>query len=232
MSKVDDAQIYKISDSVQTPVQKISPSSARTFYRAAGKRLFDLFFTLMILPVVGPVIVILALVVMRDGKAPFFGHLRVGKDGKSFRCWKIRSMVPDAKARLAAHLAANPEARAEWNATFKLENDPRITRIGRILRKSSLDELPQIWNILKGEMSLVGPRPVIEDELKLYGPALKDYQSLRPGLTGLWQVSGRNDVSYEERVALDVKYARKLSFPLDIKIIFATALAVLNRTGK
>ncbi|MBJ2152209.1 sugar transferase [Paracoccus sp. IB05] len=207
-------------------------SISRRIYRAAGKRVLDILIILCLLPIILPVILLLALLVMRDGGAPFFGHRRIGRNGEVFRCWKIRSMVSDSQERLRVHLENNPEARAEWNANFKLDNDPRITRFGRFLRKSSLDELPQIWNILKGEMSLVGPRPVTAKELDLYGAAASHYMSMRPGLTGLWQVSGRNDVSYSERVVLDVAYARKHNLIMDIRLILATVAAVLNRTGK
>ena len=169
---------------------------------------------------------------MRDGGRPFFGHRRIGRDGRTFKCWKVRSMVPDAEARLREYLAENEEARAEWATSFKLTHDPRITRLGNFLRKSSLDELPQLWNILKGEMSIVGPRPVTKDELKFYGERVSYYIRMSPGLTGPWQVSGRNDLAYHERVALDVDYARNCNVATDIKVIFATAMAVLKRTGR
>lgn len=201
-------------------------------YRQGGKRLFDIVIVIAGLPVILPVILVLALLVMRDGGAPFFGHRRVGRDGRTFLCWKLRSMVPDAEARLRDHLAQDPAARAEWDANFKLEKDPRITRLGHFLRRSSLDELPQIWNILKGEMSVVGPRPVTAAEIELYGVHVAEYQSLHPGLTGLWQVSGRNDLSYAERVKLDVSYARSSSLFLDTMIVLRTVRAVIQRTGR
>lgn len=204
----------------------------RRLYRSGGKRAFDIVFTLLAALLVLPVIAILAVLVMRDGGAPFFGHVRTGRDGKPFRCWKIRTMVPDAKERLEAHLRENPAARREWDESFKLADDPRITRIGGILRATSLDELPQIWNILKGEMSVVGPRPVTEQELEFYRGSRRHYLALRPGLTGLWQVSGRNSVSYIDRVILDVAYARAYNLRLDVFIILATILAVLKRTGQ
>ena len=141
-------------------------------------------------------------------------------------------MVADAEERLQVHLAENPAARAEWDANFKLDNDPRITRLGHFLRKSSLDELPQLWNILIGEMSIVGPRPVTGKELDLYGADVADYIVMRPGLTGLWQVSGRNDISYAGRVELDVIYVRTCSPSLDAAIVLRTALSVVVGTGK
>lgn len=141
-------------------------------------------------------------------------------------------MVVDAEARLQAHLASDPEAATEWERDHKLANDPRINRLGHILRKTSLDELPQIWNVLKGEMSFVGPRPVVAIELVKYGSSASAYLAQKPGITGLWQISGRNDTSYSERIALDVAYLTRCSFPSDIRIISQTASAVLLRTGR
>ncbi|SEN51338.1 Sugar transferase involved in LPS biosynthesis (colanic, teichoic acid) [Loktanella fryxellensis] len=209
-----------------------SASDSHGFYRTFGKRHMDIVFVLLSLPVMVPVILILALLVVRDGKSPFFGHTRIGRNGRAFRCWKIRSMVADAEDRLKTHLAENADARAEWDANFKLDDDPRITRLGRFLRKSSLDELPQLWNILIGEMSIVGPRPVTAAELDLYGTAVDDYTAMRPGLTGLWQVSGRNDISYAARVQMDVTYVQTCNPALDAAIVMRTALAVTQRTGK
>lgn len=202
------------------------------FYRGLVKRVLDVVLVLLSLPVVIPVCLVLAGMVCRDGHNPFFGHQRIGRGGKVFKCWKIRTMVPDAATRLREHLASNAAARAEWEENFKLEDDPRITQLGRFLRRSSLDELPQLWNILKGEMSIVGPRPVTEDELERYGHYSKHYRSVRPGLTGLWQISGRNDVSYDERVRLDAHYVRSFGFALDTVIILRTAGAVLGQTGR
>ncbi|MGM0585370.1 MAG: sugar transferase [Pseudomonadota bacterium] len=185
------------------------------------------------MPMVAPVIAgLAAAVTLREGGRPLFGHTRIGRGGRPFRCWKIRSMVPDAEARLARHLAENPGAAEEWRATRKLADDPRVTRFGEFLRRTSLDELPQIWNVLRGEMSFVGPRPVPADELKLYGAARAAYQAMRPGITGLWQVSGRNEVAYAERVQLDVNYLRRMSFWFDLKVILLTGGAVLRFTGR
>lgn len=200
-------------------------------YLRFGKRALDFGCVLVALPVALPLVMVLALLVMADGGSPFFGHLRAGRGGGRFRCWKLRTMVPDAEARLAGHLAADPAARAEWAAGCKLARDPRVTPLGRILRRTSLDELPQLWNILRGEMSLVGPRPVTAAELVRYGAALRDYTALRPGLTGLWQVSGRSATSYAERVALDSAYARRMGPGLDLWIIGATLREVLRRSG-
>jgi lipopolysaccharide/colanic/teichoic acid biosynthesis glycosyltransferase len=200
------------------------------FYRRMGKRIFDVVMVLLMLPLLAPVILVLALLAGR-GRLGFFGHERVGRGGALFNCWKIRSMVPDAEERLAAHLAADPAAAAEWEETFKLRNDPRITRFGNFLRRTSLDELPQIWNVLKGEMSFVGPRPVVAQELERYGASAPAYLALRPGVTGMWQVSGRNDISYAERVQMDAIYGRRLGLVLDMKLMVQTVGAVFARTG-
>lgn len=202
-------------------------------YRDFIKRYLDLALAIMLLPTILPVVAVLALLVKRDGGPAFFGHRRVGHNGREFTCWKIRSMVADSEARLEAMLASDPEIRAQWNRDRKLDNDPRITALGQFLRKSSLDELPQIWNVLKGEMSLVGPRPVPRDELEAnYGGEKWAYHSVRPGVTGLWQVSGRNDVTYAERIRMDISYYSSQSLWLDVAILLRTATAVLNRTGK
>ncbi|WP_027236010.1 sugar transferase [Leisingera caerulea] len=206
--------------------------SSPGYYSRSGKRIFDILFALLLLPVLVPVILILWGVVRLDGGPGFFGHTRVGQDGKLFKCWKVRSMVVDAESRLQAHLDTNPEAAAEWERDHKLTNDPRINRLGRILRKTSLDELPQIWNVLKGEMSFVGPRPIVTKELRKYGSSASAYLVQRPGITGLWQISGRNDISYDERVALDVAYLYRRGFFKDLKIILRTGAAVLGRTGR
>ena len=195
------------------------------------KRLFDLVVVIFVLPVLSPLIVLLWLIVRMDGGPGFFGHERIGRNGVSFRCWKIRSMVPNSEERLKDYLANNPEAAREWSENFKLRNDPRITPIGKFLRKSSLDELPQFWNVLLGEMSLVGPRPVSRDELQMYSIHLESYLSMSPGITGPWQVSGRNNLTYEQRVAIDVDYSRQAHLRLDIKILLKTASVVLRRTG-
>lgn len=195
------------------------------------KRGLDIALSILMLPILVPIIALLYICVRSEGGPGFFGHRRVGRDGTEFKCWKIRTMVPDAQARLEALLASDPAARAEWMRDHKLRNDPRVTRLGNFLRRSSLDELPQIWNVLRGEMSLIGPRPVTSPELERYGQHRWAYLSLRPGVTGLWQVSGRNDISYRERVQLDVDYYYNLSLGSDLRILAQTAGAVLNRTG-
>lgn len=200
-------------------------------YRRAGKRAFDLFLAVLILPLIGPLIAILWLIARRGGGPGFFGHERVGRGGRRFKCWKIRTMVAGAEDKLQAYLRENPEAAREWEASRKLAQDPRVTRFGDFLRRSSLDELPQIWNVLNGDMSFVGPRPVTWDEVGKYGRRAGAYLAQTPGITGFWQVSGRNSVSYEERVSMDTSYLRDMSFMLDLRILFRTWLAVIRRTG-
>lgn len=167
----------------------------------------------------------------RDGAPIFFAHYRVGFDGKLFRCLKFRTMYRDAEQMLADLLRDNPDARAEWARDQKLTNDPRITPVGNFLRRTSLDELPQLFNVLRGEMNLVGPRPITVAELTRYGRVRWHYLSVRPGLTGLWQVSGRNNTTYEERVALDRRYVEQHSIWLDFRILFKTIKVVVARDG-
>lgn len=218
---------YETTSLVGTTRRPIS----RDFYLSYGKRAFDIFIVVSTIWLTLPIILVSAAVVARDGGRPFFAHTRVGRKGREFKCLKVRSMVSDSDARLKAHLESDPEARAEWVRTRKLKNDPRITRFGRFLRKSSLDELPQIFNVLMGEMSIVGPRPVVRDELVLYGRNGRSYLEMRPGITGLWQVSGRNGVSYDERVSYDVKYSEACSLKHDLGIVFRTLGVVLRRSG-
>lgn len=203
----------------------------RQTYLECGKRVLDLALCLLVLPVVVLLVTALAAVVAIDGANPFFAHARVGRGGASFGCFKLRTMVPDAQQRLDALLKADPAARAEWAETRKLARDPRVTPLGRFLRQTSLDELPQLLNVLRGEMSLVGPRPVTADELARYGRHVDAYLALRPGLTGLWQTMGRNDVSYQRRVQLDCEYGRRTSLWLDLSILARTVTVVLRRTG-
>jgi len=200
-------------------------------YANSAKRAFDMVLSVALLPILIPIIAALYVLVRMSGGPGFFGHKRIGKDGRIFRCWKLRTMVPDAEERLQALFASDPEARKSWQADRKLRNDPRVTRLGDFLRKTSLDELPQILNVLKGEMSLIGPRPVTPDELEKYGASRVIYLAMRPGVTGLWQVSGRNDVSYAERVMLDRRYFETMSLRVDIAVLFKTTGAVLRRTG-
>ena len=195
-------------------------------------RIMDLAVVVAALLILFPVMVAIAASVWLQDRGPiFFGHTRVGRDGRAFRCWKFRSMCPDAGRILAEHLAGDPLARAEWELNHKLRRDPRITPLGLVLRKLSLDELPQLWNVLIGEMSLVGPRPIVPEEARRYGHDFAAYCSCRPGVTGLWQISGRNDVSYDSRVALDVRYASTRSVALNLSILLRTIPAVVMRKG-
>jgi lipopolysaccharide/colanic/teichoic acid biosynthesis glycosyltransferase len=198
-------------------------------YRNAVKRALDIALVLASLPVVLPFVVLLALLVMRDGHAPFYTQARIGREGRVFRFWKLRSMVCDAEARLADCLASDPVAKAEWDHSQKLKSDPRITRLGNFLRKTSLDELPQLWNVLKGDMSLVGPRPMMPGQQALY-PGLA-YYALRPGITGTWQISDRNQSSFAARADFDSDYEERLSFAGDLHILVATFGVVLRGTG-
>ncbi|AKM04760.1 sugar transferase [Burkholderia pyrrocinia] len=195
------------------------------------KRSFDLVGALVLLVVLAPALLGIAWTVRRDGGRAIFGHERVGRNGRPFKCLKFRSMVTNADAVLKALLERDPEARAEWDREFKLKNDVRITPIGRFLRKTSLDELPQLVNVLKGDMSLVGPRPIVEAELERYGADVRYYLMAKPGMTGLWQVSGRNDTDYSTRVSLDVSYVREWSLRRDIGILFRTINVVLRGSG-
>jgi lipopolysaccharide/colanic/teichoic acid biosynthesis glycosyltransferase len=198
-------------------------------YRNFLKRVFDLAVVLLSGIVVLPVVAVLALVIMRDGYFPFYLNERVGRGGRTFRMLKLRTMVKGADKLLERHLAANPDALAEWRATQKLKNDPRITPMGRFLRKTSLDELPQLWNVLVGDMSLVGPRPMMPSQRDLY-PGLA-YYSLLPGMTGPWQVSDRNNCTFAARAEYDRLYDQSLSFGTDLRLILATVRVVLHGTG-
>jgi len=187
---------------------------------------------LLLLIALSPVLAIVTFLIWRrDGAPVLFAHYRVGQGGKLFQCMKFRSMLRNSEQLLADHLRDNPQARAEWARDQKLENDPRITPVGHFLRRSSLDELPQLLNVLRGEMSLVGPRPITLSELTRYGRVRWHYLSVRPGITGLWQVSGRNNTSYDERVALDQRYVEQRSFGLDLAILIKTVRVVVLREG-
>lgn len=199
---------------------------------AVAKRLFDLTVALLACLVFSPLIVLLALfLILFQGRPVLIAHRRLGQAGRLFPCFKFRTMVTNANEALAEHLKANPDARREWEATRKLRDDPRITPFGAVLRKSSADELPQLLNIIRGEMSLVGPRPIVEEEVVHYGPYIHYYLQVRPGLTGAWQISGRNDTTYQQRVELDTEYARSGSFGRDLQIIIRTIPAVLRSKG-
>lgn len=203
---------------------------AGSFYNRITKRSFDILCVLLGLPVILPVVAILALATfLFDRSNPFYSQPRVGRNGRIYTIWKLRSMVPDAGSLLAAHLEKDPAARIEWDSTQKLKNDPRITRFGRFLRRSSLDELPQLWNVLSGDMSLVGPRPMMPEQRVLY-PG-RAYFRLRPGITGAWQVSERNESSFAGRARFDTDYAANVSLFTDLKLLLATVRVVVRATG-
>jgi lipopolysaccharide/colanic/teichoic acid biosynthesis glycosyltransferase len=195
-------------------------------------RCIDVFVSVIALLFLAPVMLLAAATVtLQDGGPPLYAQERVGRGGRAFRCYKFRSMVMDSQARLADLLAKDPAARMEWEQNHKLRRDPRITFFGHFLRKSSLDELPQLFNILRGEMSVVGPRPIVREEIHKYGRFFRYYTKVTPGLTGLWQVSGRNNVDYGRRVSLDVLYVRKRSPILNLYIMAKTIPAVLAQRG-
>jgi len=197
-----------------------------------SKLAFDKVFASFALVFLAPVIGLIAVtILLTEGGPVFFGHQRVGLGGRRFKCLKFTSMCQNADQRLAQVLEHDPDARAEWQSTRKLTNDPRISALGAVLRKTSLDELPQLWNVLRGDMSIVGPRPIVMDEAEYYGPYFSDYLLVLPGVTGAWQVSGRSDTTYEQRVALDVDYIRSRGFFGDIKIVLKTVAVILKRDG-
>lgn len=196
------------------------------------KEIFDYVLTIIGTIIISPILIIISIWIYIDSPGPvIFKHRRIGKNGKEFNCYKFRSMCVDAKEKLDQLLSSDPEARAEWEKDFKLKNDPRITSSGAFLRKTSLDEIPQIFNVLRGEMSLVGPRPIIKDEMIRYGKHINDYLMVKPGITGMWQVSGRNDIDYQDRVLLDSWYVRNWSVWLDLVILVKTIKVVLLRKG-
>lgn len=199
--------------------------------RRWAKRSFDFVAAALISLLLSPLLLWIAYRIRRSGPGVLFSHIRIGFDGKPFPCYKFRSMVPNAEMVLKDLLAKDPEARREWEEKMKLNNDPRITPIGHFLRRTSLDELPQLWNVLRGEMSLVGPRPIIRREMERYGHRIDFYKSVRPGMTGLWQVSGRSDTDYRTRVHLDTWYVKNWTLWYDIAILFKTVKVVTQRKG-
>ena len=198
-------------------------------YTGFFKRLMDIVIVLIAALPVAAVVAILAALVASDGKSPFFAQNRVGRNGVTFRMWKLRSMVSDAEAQLETYLNANPKHRREWDEHQKLRHDPRITPIGRIIRKTSLDDLPQLFNVLKGDMSIVGPRPMMPSQRVMY-PGLA-YFAMRPGITGFWQISVRNESSFAERAEFDNSYFKEMSFVTDVSVILRTFRVVLCGTG-
>lgn len=197
-----------------------------------AKRIPDITLALFLIVAFLPLLLMVAAAVKLSSRGPvFFGHTRIGHGGKPFKCWKFRTMVTDGDAVLERHLSQNPEARTEWERDLKLRRDPRVTPFGQVLRVYSVDELPQFFNVLLGDMSFVGPRPVTHDELGRYGPAAEAYLAARPGITGLWQTSGRSDTTYEQRIEMDRAYATEWTFVLDIVIMLRTIPVVLGAKG-
>lgn len=193
------------------------------------KRMFDFISSLIGLIIFLPILIIIAVAIKLDSKGPIvFGHIRIGKNGQEIKVYKFRSMVQNAQEVFNNF---TPEQKAEFNKNFKLENDPRITRVGSFLRKTSLDELPQLWNIIKGDMSVVGPRPIVKKEIIKYGDSFGKVFSVKPGLTGYWQANGRSDTTYDERVDMDIYYVDNRSLGLDFKILIQTFVSVIKKEG-
>lgn len=216
-------QVLPIDVSIAPPLQGA--------YGRFGKRMLDLALCLVTAPLSVPLVGLLWLLVRLDNGPGFFGHDRIGQNGRRFRCWKIRTMRVDARATLARHLATDADAAIEWALTQKLRRDPRVTRIGRLLRQTRLDEVPQLWNVFRGDMSLVGPRPVTLEELNRYGAERGTYLSLKPGITGLWQVQSRGDGDYAKRVRFDTLYSKSVGLFTDLSLILRTVGVVLRRSG-
>ncbi|MEM9426248.1 MAG: sugar transferase [Pseudomonadota bacterium] len=204
-------------------------TGAKGVYSSGLKRVLDVAVVLAALPIVLPFFLIVMAITAADGQSPFFRQERVGRNGQRFLIWKFRTMVPDAEVRLQKHLAANPDARTEWQTMQKLKNDPRITRVGGVLRRTSIDELPQLINVLAGDMSLVGPRPMLPCQQAIYSGHA--YYRLRPGLTGIWQVSQRHNSTFADRANYDDGYEAQLSFVNDVKILARTIGVVFRGTG-
>lgn len=201
----------------------------RGFYGATGKRIFDILLILALAPFVVPFVLASAVLIMMDGHNPFYSQQRIGKGGSTFRMWKLRTMVFNADDMLEAYLAENPVAKLEWESTQKLKKDPRITLVGRLLRKTSLDELPQLWNVFAGTMSIVGPRPMMVSQKDSYSG--EGYYRLQPGITGLWQVSDRNECEFVGRARYDDMYERLMSFRTDLWVLMRTVVVVIRCTG-
>ncbi|WP_164659673.1 sugar transferase [Tropicibacter sp. Alg240-R139] len=215
---------------VNAGVGALANGLGHSTYAQFGKRVFDISLTVLTAPIWMLVIGICSIALMIEGGNPFYRQARLGRGGRTFQILKLRTMVMDAEAQFETMMQTDAALRHEWDTTQKLKNDPRITRVGNMLRKTSLDELPQLWNVLIGDMSLVGPRPMLPEQLSLYGPS-GPYFSLRPGITGLWQVSARNEEVFSFRSRMDAIYARSVSFWQDIVLLFKTVGVVVRRTG-
>jgi Undecaprenyl-phosphate galactose phosphotransferase WbaP len=230
------------SDEFSTPAEEACPDAvaaaeghARGLFSPSAlrvKRVFDALLSAGFIVLTLPLAALIALAIRLETRGPvFFRHTRIGRNHRPFRLWKFRSMVTNADALLDEYLRNHPELLEEWTLTHKLKQDPRVTRVGRLLRRSSLDELPQLWNVLRGDMSMVGPRPIVEAEIEKYGGAARLYLRVPPGLTGLWQISGRNDTSYRQRVDLDTRYICNWSIGLDLLVLLKTIRVVVLGHG-
>jgi lipopolysaccharide/colanic/teichoic acid biosynthesis glycosyltransferase len=225
-SQVLPNNVIALQPSILAPAELIDLQSKRTRF---VKRTGDIVFSLSVLTLGAPIFLALALMVKASSRGPiFYVQPRIGRDYKTFGCIKFRTMRKDSDKILKSLLASSPELKKEFAKDHKLKNDPRITRLGKFLRRSSLDELPQFFNVLRGQMSVVGPRPIVKAELSRYGYNMNEVLAVRPGMTGLWQVSGRNNLSYRQRVRLDLRYSRTRNFAMDLKIVLKTVMVVLN----
>lgn len=229
---------YIASDPIQPDAMTGSPAvdevelPCGSWTYRIGKRVFDLILTIIGLPLLVPVCLFLICAIKCTSRGPvLYRHLRIGRNGRPFYLYKFRTMVTDGQHILRMHLATNREARQEWTRQHKLKIDPRVTSLGKFLRRTSLDELPQIINVVLGDMSFVGPRPIVPEEIHRYGNAFGIYAAAKPGITGLWQVNGRGTVSYGRRISLDVDYVRTWSFVCDLRILLNTPRVVVKREG-
>jgi exopolysaccharide production protein ExoY len=217
---------------LDTSAPRAAPERSLRLDHSILQRVVDISIAFAVILFCLPLLVVIAMmIVLEDGGPPIYWQMRIGRGGRPFKCYKFRSMVVDADQQLDRLLQTSHVVQAEWALDQKLRNDPRITKLGGFLRRSSLDELPQFFNVLEGKMSVVGPRPIVESEISRYGRNIRHYVAVRPGITGLWQVSGRSDLSYRRRVALDTLYFNKRSFWLNLKILLATVPVVLMRRG-
>ena len=215
----------------ETPAQPLERATPPASPYAATKRILDITGAIVLAAVFSPLILAIVILMRRGGGSIIYKHRRIGQDGRAFECLKFRTMVPNADQLLRDLLERDAAIKAEWVRDHKLRCDPRVTTVGRFLRRTSLDELPQLWNVMRGEMSLVGPRPVVREELLRYGRNVRAYLSAKPGITGLWQVKGRNDTDYRRRVVLDTYYVRNQNLLLDLYILLKTTQVVLGGSG-
>lgn len=208
--------------------KEIKENTNQSTYKVV-KRILDIVLASIGLVVLSPFFLLVGIIIKIDSKGPvFFAHDRIGKNGKPFKMYKFRTMHKNAQEMIKDF---TEEQMKEWKENYKLKDDPRITKVGNVLRKTSLDELPQIWNIIKGDLSIIGPRPIVTDELKKYGENKEKFLSVTPGLTGYWQANGRSDTTYEERMEMELYYVDHISWKLDIKIFFKTIIAVIKKEG-